>query len=72
MAANACTCPDDVRHEVQLCQSCRDAYHADMADADFGDANDELRMIAAEAEGEVWAAQYDDDPSPYDGTYSEI
>ncbi len=25
----------------------------------------------AEWYGEAWAAQYDDDPSPYDGTYSE-
>jgi hypothetical protein len=25
----------------------------------------------AEEEGERWLAQWDDDPSPYDGTYSE-
>ncbi len=32
---------------------------------------DEQEMMQAELEAEARLAQYDDDPSPYDGTYSE-
>lgn len=32
---------------------------------------DEAAQVQAEAYGEMLMARYDDDPSPYDGTYSE-
>ena len=32
---------------------------------------DEVEMLKAEMEAEARMAYYDDDPSPYDGTYSE-
>lgn len=44
---------------------CKNKYRQDWDQAD-------ARQAQLEAEGEVWAAQYDDDPSPYDGNYSEM
>jgi len=41
-----------------------DDYEAEMPEYDEP-------AIYAEAYGEIWAAQYDDDPSPYAGDYSE-
>jgi hypothetical protein len=34
--------------------------------------NDDQENLALEYEAEQFMAQFDDDPSPYDGTYSEM
>ena len=57
----------------QRCSTC-ELEREFMVEAEVNRANDQRhqrRMEASAIEGEVMAAQYDNDPNPYEGTYSE-
>ena len=67
--------------DVQFCLSCLsevadeqeriEQEERDQIEAQEEEYYIEQEMIRAELEAEITLCQFDDDPSPYDGTYSE-
>ena len=78
-----CTCPPWVNSVEETCDNCKTEINAhnhmveekERAENKFEEANEELSRTEYDNEafyhGMMEAAAYDNDPSPYDGTYSE-
>lgn len=54
-----------------LHRCCADHYSEEMDKLDEIVERNAEQMVWVDAEGESFASRWDDDPSPYDGTYSE-
>tara|TARA_R110002020_G_C16025348_1_gene752364 strand:- start:203 stop:484 length:282 start_codon:yes stop_codon:yes gene_type:complete len=52
------------------CDACSEQIAKDFEQ--FHDGWKEVELQMTDAELDDWASQYDDDPNPYSGTYSEL